>query len=271
MKFSKYHGCGNDFIIIRYEQNLDYENIAIQVCNRNIGIGADGLIVVKENPLEMIFYNADGSRGTMCGNGIRCFAKYCYDEQLVNEKQFSVKTLAGDMNINLFDEDIFWVRVDLGKPSFNNEYTKIDSDVIPFFNQELLTTKGVIPVDSLFMGTVHTVVWVSTLEAALDTSLADEICNYPLFKDRTNVNFVKVVNSENFVIRTYERGVGWTKACGTGAAASFVVGKIKGKCKEKIMVHLEYGMLEISEENDHIIMNGPAKMIAKGEIEKNWL
>lgn len=266
MKFDKYHGCGNDFVIVMHEELIDYSVLAQKICNRHVGIGADGLIVVKKEPLEMILFNADGSEATMCGNGIRCFAQYCYDNQIVRNSHFVVKTKAGDMPIEMEEGNYLNITVDLGKVEFDPTYTKVDSNVLPFFDQPVLTISGEIPVDTVYLGTVHTIVWVSTLEAVLSTTLGQEICHYPTFKEQTNVNFVKVVDKHNLIVRTYERGVGWTMACGTGCGASFAVGHLKGKCADKVRVHLDYGMLEYYIQNEHIIMKGPAKKVMEGNF-----
>ena len=264
LKFGKYHGCGNDFVIVDFDEKADYPTLAQKLCNRKTGIGADGLIAVKQNPLEMVFYNMDGSRAPMCGNGIRCFARYCFEHGIVKDKIFDVVTLAGVMKIEIADEKNFLIKVNMGKPIFGGE--SIDAtDSENFFGREIEVCGEKIKIYSFFMGTVHTVVFVKDLSEAT-TEKGDAICNHKLFAHKTNVNFVKVVDEKNFIVRTYERGVGWTCACGTGCCASYVAGKKLGICFDYVNAHLEYGTLKI-EENENIFMTGPACRVFEGITE----
>ncbi len=257
MKFSKYHGCGNDFIIVDYDENIEYSNLAQIVCPEHLAIGADGLIVVKNNPLEMLFYNRDGSRAPMCGNGIRAFARYA-QEKFSLPDEFTVKTLAGDMIITVIDD---CVRVNMGKPIFTNDSIKA-SDDISFENREIEVYGKKVVVNSLFMGTIHTVVIVDDLDISDE---GEGICNHNLYKEKTNVNFVKILDRNNIEVLTYERGVGFTYACGTGCCASYVVLRREGLCNEQLNVHLKYGKLVI-EGNDNIFMTGPAVKVFEGEF-----
>lgn len=265
MNFSKYHGCGNDFIIVDYKPNNDYSLLAKKLCDRKIGIGADGLIAVKLKPLEMIFYNMDGSRAPMCGNGIRCFARYCYERGIVKQKNFDVLTLAGVMKIEIADDKNFLIKVNMGAPLFDNESIKA-TDSQNCFGREIVANGQKVKIYGFFMGTVHTVVFIDDIKDGT-TQLGDAICKHELFAEKTNVNFVQVIDGGNFIVRTYERGVGWTCACGTGACASFVAGKKLGICDSFVNVHLQYGTLKIEEKNENIFMTGPASLVFEGKTE----
>ncbi|MDE7161777.1 MAG: diaminopimelate epimerase, partial [Anaeroplasmataceae bacterium] len=213
MEFYKMHGCGNDFCIVEYQDKVAYDKLAIRLCDRRFGVGADGLIVVKKQPLEMIFYNQDGSRASMCGNGIRCFARYVYDKKIVSSKQFDCLTLAGIMKIEITKEDPFQCKIDMGHPSFSNQMIHV-SDAVNSFGR-LLTIGGYhLTIYSFFIGTIHTVIFVDSLNSKL-LNFAEDICKNPLLKKQTNVNFVHIIDEKNIEMRTYERGVGWTLACGT--------------------------------------------------------
>lgn len=265
MNFSKYHGCGNDFVIIDYEEGRDYSALAVKLCDRKIGIGADGLIAVKQNPLEMVFYNMDGSRAPMCGNGIRCFARYCFERGIVKSKTFDVQTLAGVMKIDIVDDKDFSVKVDMGVPLFDNQSIKAADDG-DFFGRTIEAAGQKVRIYSFFMGTVHTVVFVDRISDGT-TELGDAICRHKLFKEKTNVNFVQVDDDTNFTVRTYERGVGWTCACGTGACAAYVAGKRLGKTQSYVNVRLQYGALKIEQKNQNIFMTGPACLVFEGKTE----
>ena len=294
--FSKYHGCGNDFIIVDYEAERAeaYSDLAKAICHRHLGIGADGLIVVKNHPLEMIFYNSDGSRAPMCGNGIRCFAKYCYDEDICRERVYSVETLAGPMHIDRISEEPFMVEVNMGKPEFGLEKLGIvgpigavgatgqadaaDSAVKQenFLKKQLPLKQGSIEVSSCFMGTIHTVVWLES-QAQADAeafteqeiealeALGKEISNHPVFTEKTNVNMVRMLGSDKLLLQTYERGAGMTYACGTGACASVVIGSLEGRCGKEASVVLPYGRLLIRQTGTgEVFMTGPAEKIGQG-------
>ena len=268
--YSKYHGCGNDFILGKYQENIDYSEFAKRVCDRHTGIGADGLLIAKSdnNLLEMIFYNADGSRAPMCGNGIRCFALYCLDEGLTDKDNFDVLTIPGIMKVKVTSKNPFLCCVNLGKPDFSSEKLEIKTSKETFLDEKIeLIDKDIIKeviVDAVYMATHHLVVIVKNLEEICKSNIGEQLCSYHLFKRGINVNFVQIIDCENVKMKTYERGVGWTLACGTGASASFVILNKKGLCDEKIKVHLEKGTLEIGyNKNKEVMMEGPAICIAK--------
>lgn len=260
VKFAKYHGCGNDFIIIDDAPTLEYSKLAKALCNRVLGIGADGLIAVKKDPLTMIFYNADGSEGTMCGNGIRCFAKYCLDHGIISGNFYEIVTPAGLYRVENLGHDRF--RVKMGKPDFSTVTLKMNTKLPVFWKQQL---HG-IEVTAVYTGTVHAVVYVSELESVLTGNLGALISNDPVFADRANVNFVQILDEKNFRVRTYERGVGWTFACGTGATASYAVGKLDGICHDSVSIHFPYGTLLIEEIEDTLYLSGEACHIASGHV-----
>lgn len=268
ISFSKYHGCGNDFIILK-EQNASgysYPELARAICHRTLGIGADGLIIVKEAPLEMIFYNSDGSRAPMCGNGIRCFAKYCYDEGITKDADYEVVTLAGIMGVHVAGLDPFLVEINMGKPDFDPVKSAIRTDLDRFLKQDLDVNGQRVQVSSCFMGTVHTVLWLEDYADTADLeALGREISHHPVYAEQTNVNMVQVIDKNTLKLTTYERGAGMTYACGTGACASVVIGALEGRCEKEANVLLPYGTLHIKQiENDEVFMTGPAVKIGQG-------
>lgn len=268
VKFSKYHGCGNSFVIVTEEEagGRDHSELAKAMCSEPTGIGADGLIIVRRRPeLEMIFYNRDGSRAPMCGNGIRCFARYCRDERICREKTFSVKTLAGTMIVDVISEEPYLVEIDMGKPDFDPAACSINSDK-PFFDVQLELEQGSCKVSTFFMGTVHTVLFVDDFESIDAEKLGREICHHEAYPENTNVNMAKVLDDHTIELKTYERGVGMTCACGTGACASVVWAIHEGRCGNEADVLLPYGTLHIKQkENGEVMMTGPASFSADGE------
>lgn len=268
--FRKYHGVGNDFIICTYQnKDIDYSQMAKKVCDRHTGLGADGFLVAKVDKefVEMIFYNADGSRAPMCGNGIRCFSKYCLDEGLVSGNEFYINTIPGLMKINVISFEPYVCKVNLGKPHFESSLLDIDTDKETFLNEEITyfdKEEKKIIADAVYMTTHHLVVLVDDLDKTVNSNLGDILCHHPLFKKGMNVNFVEVIDRDNIKMKTFERGVGWTLACGTGASSAYVILKMRKLCNDKINIHLEKGTLAITSINDEIIMEGPVVSIAKG-------
>ena len=233
IKFSKYHGLGNDFILTRYIEGIDIPTLVQACCSRHTGIGADGMIFVKEDPLEMVYYNQNGSRAPMCGNGIRCFAAYCFDEGINTDEVVPVQTLAGEKIVHLISTSPFEVCVDMEQPLYDNHLIDVDE-------HENVWKREVCGVDtySLFMATTHTVVFV---------------------------DFIQVIDDTHITVMTYERGCGITLACGTGACASVVVANKLGFVQSECEVQLKLGSLKI-EVKDHVYMTGPAKKICEGEF-----
>lgn len=272
IRFSKYHGCGNDFIILTEEEaeGRAYSELAREICHRQLGIGADGMIIVKQDPLEMIFFNSDGSRAPMCGNGIRCFAKFCYDEGICTEDSYSVRTLSGGMGIRVIGLHPFLVEINMGRPDFDPKRCGIKTAQSSFLKQKLKLKDGELEVSSCFMGTIHTVVWMNRLEDTDLEHLGKEISNHPVFTEKTNVNFVQIIGRNTLRLATYERGAGMTLACGTGACASTVIGAAEGLCDRDVHILLPYGQLRIVQAaDDSVMMTGPAVRTVRGCYEED--
>ncbi len=263
----KYHGAGNDFIMLDYERFAaldDPIDFIVKVCDRHTGIGADGLIAVKKDPLEMVYYNQDGSRAPMCGNGIRCFARYCYDHGFDLPDPFPVQTLAGEKVISILNPDPFQVRVDMDTPLWDPALIGTDQKIWAY---PLEIDGKTYTLYSFFMSTVHTVIFCDDALGDIE-EVGRKICHHPLFKEQTNVNFVTVVDDTHLQVQTYERGCGVTLACGTGVCASAYTAHALNKTKEKMSVELKKAGLEIEiAENDHVFMTGPARKIIEGEYE----
>lgn len=263
--YTKYHGCGNDFIIGIYQDGKDYSKLAKKYCDRHLGIGADGLILAKKqnDKLIMYLYNSDGTLAPMCGNGIRCFSHFCLDNKLISGNEFDVETMSGVMKIYVEKTDPFYCRVSLGKPIFDSKKLDISTSKKEFLDEVIIVNNQQIKVDAVYMATHHLVVLVDNLEKAIEDKIAEQLGKNKIFTKGINVDLVEVVDSENIKMKTYERGAGWTLACGTGASASYVILKRKNMCQEKLNVHLTHGVLKISSINDEVFMSGPSECIAK--------
>lgn len=272
MKFHKYHGTGNDFIIFEAIdlQSVDYTDLAKRVCDRHLGIGSDGMIVVEKSDvadIQMIFYNADGSRATMCGNGIRCFAIFVTDYQLVKRHEFTVETLAGIMKVEVVHSSDYEsrVRVNLGQPIFEHHAIPKTSITTRYMNQPISIDSELYHISTLIIGTIHTVLFVDDFTTLNMESIGGKIEQHPLFPMKTNVNFCQVINQDKINVVTWEKGVGLTLACGTGAAASAIVSTLLYGCDSEQKVKVAGGELLIQQQNEEIFMAGPATLICQGE------
>lgn len=272
LKFCKYQGTGNDFIIVKQSEidGVTYSSLAKNVCDRRFGIGADGMIVVAPSTvadIRMIFYNADGSIATMCGNGIRCFAKYVYDHGLVGQTSFSVETLAGVLTVELVSmtNEESNVRVNMGCPCYvHPAVPKVTSDG-KFINQTIELEGEPYTISSLFIGTIHTVMFVSEIDEKMAIHLGELIENHAMYPQKTNVNFCRVIDPHHIEVLTWEKGVGLTLACGTGSAACAVLSRQLYQCDQSITVSIKGGTLLMEQEEDGVYMTGPARLICTGQ------
>jgi diaminopimelate epimerase len=264
MKFTKMHGLGNDFIIIdsRTEklEGIELSQLAIKLCDRHYGIGADGLLIAGPSSsadVKMRIFNPDGSEAEMCGNGIRCFAKYIYETLEKKKELISVETLAGVILPSILDHKgkTAVVEVDMGAPkSIKNAELKIDNVK---YDATLVS-----------FGNPHCVIFTDDLSNVHIDEIGPKIETNKMFPDRTNVEFVQVAGRAEAVVKVWERGAGETLACGTGACACAVAGITAGKLDKDVLIRLPGGNLDIEWQDDkHVILRGPAETVYEGNIK----
>lgn len=267
MKFEKYHGLGNDFIIVdegEIRGELKYSELAKKICDRKVGIGADGLIIVSKdenNNNEMIFYNADGSFDTMCGNGFRCFCLYLKNHNLINKDELIVRTGAGILEAKIINYDPFMVKVNMGRENYYHESIKFNPQR-ELFNENIVVEDKEFSITSLFMGTTHTVVFVEDISNEFVDKYGPLINEFSFFPIDTSVNFCKIEEGK-LRIKTWERGVGLTLACGTGSCAAAIVAKRMNLMGNNVVVQHLLGDLEI-ELGEDVYMIGTGVKIATG-------
>jgi len=277
LKFSKMHGLGNDFVIVNAlaEKKLgNLEELAKRVCHRNFGIGADGLILVlpsEEADIRMRIFNSDGSEPEMCGNGIRCFARYIYQESIVPKEVIRVETLAGIIVPRLITEGslISGIQVDMGPPVLDPDQIPVRGYAsAPVVDVPLEVDGQTLSITAVSMGNPHCVVFVPDLDAVFFDTLGPKLETHPAFPRKTNVEFVQVINNEKVKVRVWERGAGPTLACGTGACAVAVAGSLSGRTSRKVTVCLPGGDLDIlwDQHDNRVYMTGPAVEVFRGEF-----
>ncbi|UCH38347.1 MAG: diaminopimelate epimerase [Candidatus Bathyarchaeota archaeon] len=271
VRFWKMHGIGNDYILIDNRQEAILEEelpmLAQQTCQRRFSIGADGLLLLSTSKLadvRMRIFNSDGSEAEMCGNGIRCLAKYCYDSGVIKKQAFVIDTLSGlkQVWLTIRDGKAVSVRTDMGQPLFQREEIPMRGDG-RCINEPITVDEYDLQMTCLSVGNPHCVIFVEAVDEFPVQRIGSQIEHHKLFPNRVNVEFVQMVNSGEMRVRVWERGVGETLACGTGACAAAVASNLLGRSSDEILVHLLGGDLTIKYA-ESILMTGPAEKVFEG-------
>jgi len=274
MKFVKMHGAGNDYVYVNgFETTLsDPAALARAVSDRHFGVGSDGLILILPSTradVRMRMFNADGSEAEMCGNGVRCVAKFARDHGLVAKDAISVETGDGIKQLQLFTNaagKVDRVRVAMGRPRLTRAEIPMTGDPRTRVIDETLTVLDrTLQITCVSMGNPHCVIFVDRVETFPVAEYGPAIETHPLFPRRTNVEFVEVLSRGEVRQRTWERGAGETLACGTGAAAVTVAGVLTGRTGNLLRNHLRGGVLELEWQGDEVFMTGPAVEVFAGE------
>lgn len=272
IKITKMQGCGNDFVILDYSEfekaNIEMSDLAKKLCDRNFGIGADGMIIPKidceDADISWYFYNSDGSTAQMCGNGMRCFAKYVYDKKLVDKTEFSVKTLAGIIKPQLLGNGL--VKVNMGKPVLVPE--QVPCKLTKCLEQKIIVDGKFYSVNAVSMGNPHCIMFIQDKNSdllKLAKTVGSKFENHEIFPEKTNVEFVRINSRNEIDLRVWERGCGITLACGTGACASVVASILNNLTDGKVKVNLLGGALNVewsgslADTKQDVYMSGPAK------------
>ena len=269
LKFTKMQGAGNDFVFLDcLEKNIDnLEAVAKKLCDRRFGVGADQLLTVhpsKVADFKMEIYNADGSQVEMCGNGIRCFAKYVHDHGIAQKKELEVETLAGIIRPKIIGD---LVEVDMGEPMLEGRKIPVDADG-EIKNRPLTVDGKTYDVTCVSMGNPHCVLYLEDIDSLDLQQLGPYFEHHEFFPKRVNTEFVKLIGPSEVRMRVWERGAGETWACGTGASAVGVAGVITGRTSPRLTVHLKGGDLVIEWRDNHrVYMTGSATEVFRGEIK----
>ena len=269
INFTKMHGLGNDFVVInKAKENLptDLSEFSKKISDRNFGVGCDQVLFIDKSEtsdFKMLIFNADGGEVEMCGNGIRCLAKYVYDNDLIDKKDLEVETLAGIIRPKIVDGA---VRVDMGEPKFDTDQWIYDGKKVK--QKELKVDGKNFNITLVSMGNPHCVIFTDKITDNLVLNIGPKIETHKNFPENINVEFVKVINKKEIKMRVWESGAGETLACGTGACASAIASMINDKTNKNITVHLKGGDLDIKwADNNHVFMTGPAKTVFEGVIK----
>lgn len=276
LKFTKMHGLGNDYIYFNClnEEIAEPEKLAIKLSHRNFGIGGDGIILIMRSKIadfRMRMFNADGSEGKMCGNGTRCIAKYVYEKKLIDKTDFTLETLGGIKKIHLTvdGEKVVGITIDMGVADFSCKSIPVIFNGDALINEPITVSGKETVATCVSMGNPHCVIFTENIDALDLNKIGPDYENSPMFPERTNTEFVEVIDGRHLRMRVWERGSGETMACGTGACAVVAAAVKTGLCKinDDITVSLLGGDLVIRCLDDYtIMMTGTASFVFEGEI-----
>ncbi len=275
MKFTKMHGCGNDYVYVNCfeEQVADKAELSRRLSDRHFGVGADGLICIcpsETADFMMDMYNADGSVGKMCGNGIRCLARYVYERGMTDKKEIEIETASGVKTVwlNVTDGAVENVRVCMGEADFSAANIPVDTNEADFILKPVEIGGVEWLVTAVSVGNPHAVVFVDNVDWLDLVTIGPQFENHLLFPDRINTEFVQVLDENNLKMRVWERGSGETLACGSGASAALAAAVKTGKSSSCVKMALRGGELtiEIDSNDNKIYMTGPATFVFDGEL-----
>ncbi len=279
MEFTKMHGLGNDFVVLHRdndEPDSVWSNLAERMCHRHFGIGADGLVIILpslEGDFLMRIFNSDGSEPEMCGNAIRCVAKYLYDRQLIQKKTMRIQTLAGVkiIDVEVCNDEVASVKVNMGNPILSPEEIPVaySGDLGSVVNEKLHVEDEELAITCVSMGNPHAVIFADIDDNYLK-QMGPNIEEHNYFPEKTNVEFVKVISPQEIDVKVWERGAGVTLACGTGACATVVASILNDYVDrdKKILVHLPGGDLNIYwDKTGDVYMEGPAEEVFTGKFK----
>lgn len=280
IRFAKMEGLGNDFILLDDRKGTignaaGYDELSKQLCSRHFGIGADGIIAIGESETHdftFTIFNSDGSRAQMCGNGMRCFAKYLYENEITAKEELAVETDVGTVSPKIFPDDhgqVQSVRVDMGEPIFAPVRIPFIGAGERIVAEKIQTRQGEETVTVLSMGNPHAVVFVEDISGVDIERRGRALETHERFPAGTNTEFIQVLNPDELVMKVWERGAGPTLACGTGACAALVAARLNNLSSNAAAVHLDGGdlLIEWNRENNHIYKTGPARLVFTGIIQ----
>lgn len=276
MKFTKMQGCGNDYIYVNcLEEKVENPSeVAKVLSDRHFGIGSDGLILIKPSDkadFQMEMFNADGSESAMCGNGVRCIAKYVYDYGLTQKTKIELETKAGIkyLDLKLVDGKVAMVTVDMGSPILEGKKIPVALDKEEIVAEPITVGGTEYEFTAVSMGNPHAVMFVDSTEEIEIEEIGPQFEFHPMFPERVNAEFIEIIDRKRINMRVWERGTGETLACGTGACASVVACVLNGLTDNEVFVHLSGGelLIKYDQKQNKVFMTGPAVTVFDGEVD----
>lgn len=274
MKFNKMQGAGNDFLLFDGAKNKyeNYSKMAKRLCDRRYGVGGDGIMIAEKShkaDIKMVYYNSDGSKGEMCGNGIRCFSKFIYEEEIIKKSEITIETGDGIKTAYLTINDkneVDTIMISMGKTRLNPKEIPVAIDKDEVIKEKINIDGKEIVFSAVLVGVPHAVIICEDLEKVDVNTLGAKIEKNRLFPKNINVNFIQILDRNKIRIKTWERGAGRTLACGTGSCSAVYISNLLGLVNDEVIVEAEGGILKIKLQGDEVFMIGTAETTFKGEI-----
>jgi len=274
LKFNKMQGAGNDFLLFNGVKNKyeNYSKMAKKLCDRRYGVGGDGIMVAEESQkadIKMVYFNSDGSKGEMCGNGIRCFSKFIYEEKIVKKSEITIETGDGIKTAYLTIDDknkVQSIMISMGKARLNSKEIPALIEKKKVINEKISIDGEDIIFSAVLIGVPHAVIIKEDLESIDVNTLGAKIEKDKLFPKNINVNFIQILDKYRIKIKTWERGAGRTLACGTGACSGVYISNLLGLVEDEVVVKTEGGVLKIKLQGDEVFMIGTAETTFKGDV-----
>lgn len=274
MKFNKMQGAGNDFLLFDGAKNKyeNYSKMAKRLCDRRYGVGGDGIMIAEKSQIadiKMVYYNSDGSKGEMCGNGIRCFSKFIYEEEIIKKSEITIETGDGIKTAYLTINDkneVDTIMISMGKARLNPKEIPVAIDKDEVIKEKINIDGKEIVFSAVLVGVPHAVIICEDLEKVDVNTLGAKIEKNRLFPKNINVNFIQILDRNKIRIKTWERGAGRTLACGTGSCSAVYISNLLGLVNDEVIVEAEGGILKIKLQGDEVFMIGTAETTFKGEI-----
>ena len=274
MKFNKMQGAGNDFLLFDGVKNhyKNYSKMAKELCDRRYGVGGDGIMIAEESEnadIKMVYYNSDGSKGEMCGNGIRCFAKFVYEEEIVQKKEIAIETGDGIkiayLKVNNKNQ-VESITISMGKARLTPKEIPVLLEKESVINEKINIDGKDLVFSAVLIGVPHAIIISKELDTLDVNFLGERIEKNKLFPKNINVNFIQILDKNRIKIKTWERGAGRTLACGTGSCSGVYIANLLGLVEEEVFVETEGGILIIKIQGDEVFMTGAAETTFKGEV-----
>ena len=274
MKFNKMQGAGNDFLLFNGVKNKyeNYSKMAQKLCDRRYGVGGDGIMIAEKSKsadIKMVYYNSDGSKGEMCGNGIRCFSKFIYEDGIVQKKEITIETGDGIKTAYLSVNDekqVESITISMGNARLKSKEIPVLLEKENIINEKITIDGKEILFSAVLIGVPHAVIISEELDTLDINFLGKRIEKNEIFPKNINVNFIQILDRNRIKIKTWERGAGRTLACGTGSCSGVYIANLLGLVEEEVFVETEGGILIIKLQGDEVFMTGAAETTFKGEV-----
>lgn len=274
--FYKYHGLGNDYLVIdpaKCSVSMTEENIKL-ICHRNLGVGSDGILygpILKSNEIHLKIFNPDGSEAEKSGNGLRIFAQYLWDKEYVTKKSFQIHTKVGPVEATILDESKNLIKIDMGELSFKSKDIPVSLDSDEVIDHEVILNEESFHINCVTIGNPHCVIITDSVSKEFAEKYGHQLENHELFPNRTNVQFMRIIDRKNIQIEIWERGAGYTLASGSSSVGATAIAHKRGLVDPNVTVHMPGGNVNVEIKGNRALLIGTVSRVMKGNFSKNFI